>query len=259
VDTKRSRRVYVLWAIALTLLLTGGLVCWRIVIPYLQARGAVRAQDPKRLGPPAQAARKLSVYLRLSRFFPGEPGSRETATWYLGEAGGEEAVPELIDTLKDSDMSVRRYAALALGEIGPAASEASPALAAALQDSNGDVRYAATGALGRIGPAASEAVPALTAALKDSDVAVRRTAAESLGQIGPGASEAVPALVEALQDPDAPVHVFAAQALGRIGPGAAGAIPALRAALADPNGDNRVRKAAAEALEKIKAAPEKKL
>jgi HEAT repeat protein len=243
-----------------TLLLALGLIWFvgAVVIPYFQARSVVHehalvsASELGRLGPPRQAARKLSVYLRFSRLFPGEREFRETATSYLGQAGGKEAVPALVGTLKDSDMGVRRYAALALGRIGPGACEAVPALAVALRDSDGDVRYAAAGALGRIGPAASEAVPALAVALKDSDVAVRRSAAESLGQIGPGAGEAVPALVEALKDPDVPVHACAARALGEIGPGAAEAIPALRAALADPNRDKSVFAAAAEALKKIR-------
>jgi HEAT repeat protein len=256
-----SRKAIIGWTLTMLAVLALAWFAGAVVVPYFQARSVVHephllsASELRRLGPPRQAVRKLSVYLGISRLFPGECEGcrRETATWYLGKAGGEEAVPVLIDTLEDSDVGVRRYAALALCEMGPAARDAVPALAAALRDPSDDVRYAATRALGRIGPTAGAAAPALAAALKDSHVAVRRTAAESLGRIGPEASQAAPALGEALEDPDVPVRVFAAQALGMIGPGAADAIPALRATLANTDGDDGPRKAAAEALKKIKA------
>ena len=77
-------------------------------------------------------------------------------------------------------------------------------------------RYAAS-ALGRIGPAAKEAVPVLVLALKnDKDKLVREYAAYALGGIGPAAKEAVTALTDALTDEDANVHDAAKYALEKI-------------------------------------------
>ena len=63
---------------------------------------------------------------------------------------------------------MRRFAASALGEIGPATKKVVPALIAALKDDAMHVRQQAATALGEIGPAANEAVPALEAAARDS-------------------------------------------------------------------------------------------
>lgn len=44
---RRSRRVYILWAVALTLLLTAGLLCWKMVVPFMQARHLVENHPDK--------------------------------------------------------------------------------------------------------------------------------------------------------------------------------------------------------------------
>jgi len=190
---------------------------------------------------------------------------------------GLKAVPALIAELKDSNSSARKFAAEALGKIGPAAKEAVPALIAALKDSEWNVRDSAEEALEDIGPAAKKAVPALIAALKDSDWKVRKFAAKALGEIGPAAKkavpalialhsdwidreaalsalrkmglEAVPALIAALKDSDRKVRESAAKALGDIGPAAKEAVPALIAALKD--GDRFVQSLAAKVLGEI--------
>jgi hypothetical protein len=63
--------------------------------------------------------------------------------------------------LRSPDSNARRYAASALGGIGPEAKEAVPALITTLKDQNVDVRRYAASVLGEIGPPAKEAVPAL--------------------------------------------------------------------------------------------------
>jgi len=157
----------------------------------------------------------------------------------LAATAWSQADPEvaaLIQRLKDknTNVKVRRNAALALGFMKANQKEAVPALVAALKDPDAEVRRDAAFALGEIGPGAKEAVPALIAALKDPDGGVRRIAIGVLGMIGLGAKEAVPALIAALKDPDAGVRGSAAQALGWIGLGAKEAVPALIAALKDP-------------------------
>jgi HEAT repeat protein len=176
---------------------------------------------------------------------------RRYAAEALGKIGPEakEAIPALIAALNDQDADVRRYAADALGEIGPEAKVAVPALIAALNDQDIVVRSSAAEALGKIGPEAKEVVPALIAALKDQKVLVRSSAVHALGKIGPEAKEAAPALSAALNDQDAVVSLFAAEALGKIGPEAKEVVPALIAALKAQG--MLVRRHAAEALGKI--------
>ncbi|MCP4696678.1 MAG: HEAT repeat domain-containing protein [Gammaproteobacteria bacterium] len=98
--------------------------------------------------------------------------------------------------LLDKEEEVRKSAAYALGNIGPAAQVAMPALINILQDEDKIVRESAAKATGFMKklywfkPVKNEefdftdAVPALITALKDEAAAVRRTAATALGLIG---------------------------------------------------------------------------
>jgi len=80
---------------------------------------------------------------------------------------------------------------------------------------------------------------------------VRMQAAFALCQIRPDGMEAIEALTKSLSDRYDGVRTFAAEALGWVGPGAKPAIPDLER-LADKDPDEDVRKAAKEALEKIR-------
>ncbi len=75
------------------------------------------------------------------------------------------AVPGLIESLTDSDRSVRSHAVIALRGIGPDAGSAVPALATAL---------------GRIGPKAKAALPALKELLNDSNEGIVKAAAVAI-------------------------------------------------------------------------------
>ncbi len=185
-----------------------------------------------------------------------DAGVRWAAANALGQIGpaAKEAVPHLVELLKDPSQEMRRAAADALGRIGPAAKDAVPRLLELLKDPGWDVRRAARDALGQIGPATKDAVPRLLELLKDPSQEMRRAATGALGGIGPEAKEAVPHLVELLKDPNAGVRWAAANALGRIGPAAKDAVPRLLELLKDPGWDVRwVRRAAANALGKIGA------
>ncbi len=146
---------------------------------------------------------------------------RKHAAVTLGQIGpaAKDAVPHLVELLKDPDALVRRAAAGALGMIGAAAKDAVPHLIDLLKDSDTDVRRAAAGALGMIGPAAKDAVPHLVDLLKDPDADVRRAAAGALGGIGAAAKDAIAHLVDHLKDPDVPMRVEAAYALASISEG----------------------------------------
>ena len=89
----------------------------------------------------------------------------------------------LTEALKHENMHVRKMAALALGDIGPAAHSVIPILVnTLLHDQEAGVRRRAAIALGEIG--AQEAIPALLQACQDSHEGVRRAAASALAEIG---------------------------------------------------------------------------
>ncbi len=96
-------------------------------------------------------------------------------------------------------------------------------------------------------------VKGLIKALKNSDSAIRQTAAKALCKVGD--SSAVKPLISALKDKEWVVRRYAAEALGVIGDKQA--VAPLTDALKDPYSEyglTPVRKAAAEALEQIRAA-----
>jgi HEAT repeat protein len=138
----------------------------------------------------------------------------------------KQSLPPLIRALKDSDVQMRRNAALALLDL---AGGFSPELRPVL-----DIRAA---------------LPELIEAMQDSDPSVRGWAAQAAGEIGPNAKDAIHALVRLLSDPDEGPRNSGCIALGNIGRAAREALPALRQALTDPSID--VRRFAQRAIEKI--------
>jgi hypothetical protein len=94
-------------------------------------------------------------------------------------------------------------------------SSALPALVAAFRDSDSSVRAWAAQAVGNIGEGAASAVPALIGLL-NNDEAARNSACFALGRIGPTAKAAIPALRRALHDPSPQVREFAARAIQKI-------------------------------------------
>src|SRR5439155_533780 len=134
----------------------------------------------------------------------------DVQTWAgraLGEIGRDtsaagDAVPALLELLRtESQRTLQRFLAEALGQIGPTAVQA---LFEALPRSTSEERLRIVQALGVIGPQAAAAVPTLVASLTDSDVLVRREAAWALARIPPtdtDAPAAVAGLVAMLSDP----------------------------------------------------------
>ena len=106
--------------------------------------------------------------------------ARKNSAWALGALNASEAVPALIEALKDTDAGVREQVAWALGAIGDR--RAVDGLVGALTDSTPGVRKQAAWALGAIGD--QRAVQGLMRALKDADAGVRKQAAWALGAIG---------------------------------------------------------------------------
>ncbi len=98
-------------------------------------------------------------------------------------APAKDALPRLMEALRDRDWRRRMRAANSLGILGPHAAVAVPALIETLKDKSDLVQYAAVKALGKIGPKARAAIPALTETLHDEEPTVRGAAADALKQI----------------------------------------------------------------------------
>jgi len=272
----RSRKLYVLWAIALTLLLALGLFSWLVVVPVWQSVslvddinrewirqigttddlrsrriGGFEEEAVARWGGSAHVLPLLRRYNRLPKFLAGE---KYLAVRLLG-ACGKQAVPALVEALE-----VEPYEAiLALDALGSAAKPAIPTLMeiAGRPSDNAFLRANAVALLGKLKLDAAEAVPVLTKIIAEPrkmSGPVYITALEALGKMGPSARIALPQVADCLKSSDVRERLFAARALGEFGDMKA-AVP-LTNALMDR--DERVRQAAAEALQKIKAAQEKK-
>jgi len=140
-----------------------------------------------------------------------DAADRAAAVQAIRRTGDVRAVPELLDSIGDTDPAVGLYVAQALGDLATA--QALEALRADLSNADPNVRFRAALALGKRQDVAATA--ALTRALRDPDVLVQRTAAESLAQIG--TPEAIDSLVSALSsEQDSIVHnvMNALQVLG---------------------------------------------
>lgn len=216
---------------------------------------------------------------------------RRGATDALGEMKAEArgAVAALTEALEDENAWVRDGAATALGSIGPEAESATLALREALGDEDLWVRESAIRALTAITKDKEILLPAAVVALGHGETAwnVRRYAVDILWRHGKEYEPAIPALIHTLDNPaegmwqdcayhamdllagmadrseeivsvlakvientDSRMRLRAAQALGKIGPAAKGAIPALEN-VAENDGEEEVRSAAKEALERI--------
>jgi HEAT repeat protein len=158
---------------------------------------------------------------------------------YLGVA-----TCDWVAALKSSDPLERRLAAHALAEIGPAAPEAVPTLIEALRDPASFVRVWAAAALARVQPENPDAIPALVAGMQDGISFVRSLAAWHLGRLAPGHSgieSVVPELRELLNDNDPSVRAEALVALENlVGKGAPPAELKSLAPTADPAVSPRV-------------------
>jgi HEAT repeat protein len=136
---------------------------------------------------------------------------RRDAVEALGQIGDARAVKPLVAALSDLDWSVREVAGEALAHIGPPAAGFLIAILNDQSQSTG-VRWAAAKALGKIGD--PRAVEPLIAALSEGKVWWCRDAVEALGQIGD--ARAVEPLVIALNSRIVSVRKAAAEALDRL-------------------------------------------
>ena len=130
VDNPRSKRMYILWGIALGLLLVLGLVCWLVVVPFLQTRaliqnhghditrGLYNKDGPeviRRLGGRHQALRRLLSYLD----WPDQVAPEKQVAVHLLRLCGEEGCSALeaivLDEKRNDDLRVEAWRALTSG------------------------------------------------------------------------------------------------------------------------------------------------
>jgi HEAT repeat protein len=163
------------------------------------------------------------------------------------------ATPAVIDglcrrLLEDDSAWVQVHAALALGQLGPAAEAAGGPLLRAAQIGDVSVREQAMRAIARIQP--PETAKALAAGLTDACGDIRIVASAGWMNAASIPEDAIPALVEALRDPELQVRANAAHALARLDPLPAEAIPLLIECTADVHDGLRMNAALA-----LKRAP----
>lgn len=209
------------------------------------ADAAVRSRAADELGLFGESAAEAVPHL-IQALRDGYEPVRLNAAYALG-AIGTPAVPQLIAVLGDENGTTRRMAAYALAAVG---APAVPALTEALQHTEDAVRVEAAYALAQIGDAVEPAIPTLIERTKDDNVEVRRYLAEAFGSLGATAAPAVPHLTDRVaDDDDKQVRFEAALALAQIGPAASDAVPVLAKALRDE--DRYVRDNTIHALKRI--------
>lgn len=130
---------------------------------------------------------------------------------YPAALGAKEAIPELIQAIRESDTYVQGRAAWALGELR--AKEAVPDLTKLLHSTDGHVCYRAAQAL--VAMDAREAIPDLVKALEVAEEDSRLYAAQGLSHFK--AKEVAPALEKLLGDPRDRIRRFVAGWLGSLG------------------------------------------
>ncbi|MCA1595000.1 MAG: HEAT repeat domain-containing protein, partial [Chloroflexi bacterium] len=171
--------------------------------------------------------------------------TRRGAVRALGQVKRLPALDAVLGAVGDSDASVRAEAAVALGGVrSGGGSHAYSPLLSMVQDPDREVRRTAIQSLVRLafGPAAG----VLTAALKDSDGLVCCTAAAALCDLH--SDEAVPALFELLRSDNSHLRWHATTVVGEIGDETTlEALELLSASDLDPS----VRAAAAAAVRRI--------
>ena len=144
-------------------------------------------------------------------------GIRLAAIEKLSEIGVEasDAVPDLVELLRDKSQEISSSACSALVSIGKAAV---PELIKTLEDKVKVVRISAIQTLGEIGLESSKAVPTLLVGLKNDDIEVKRAVIVALGQITYCASSSDISLAELVEKQEEPIEIrkLAAQSLGKM-------------------------------------------
>ena len=147
----------------------------------------------------------FAVQPLISKLRSPDPHVRSLAARVLGEIGSEQAVPDLLDVIKNQEETAKD-AAIALGRIG---GDAFGHLLDLVETGEAEARAAAAKGLVHLSDPAAE--PRLTELLKDPDPLVRGAVVEAFGNIGTPRS--VDVLIRSCDDPDESVRKTAVKCL----------------------------------------------
>jgi len=198
------------------------------------------------LGPDAKPAGEKLVELAEK----GNPSVRSWATVALGSIGPVEQydVVEILNDKLDEFLLLDKQRALqGLALVGPPAKRALPNIERLMRDKSKSCPHDAAYAHWKITGNADPAVTVLVELLQD--INFQGDAIETLGDMGPEAKNAVPTLIEQLNSSEDYLRESAVLTLGAIGPQAKESLPALRKMKDDP--DALIRSAAERAIREV--------
>jgi HEAT repeat protein len=233
-----------------------------------------------------EAKQRFQAIIELSKLGPAAAGLAPV----LIDTVQERLESEFHDRQEQTSRRFLEAVLSTFEELGPATA---PALIAALSSHLNELRYVAIQALAKISKENAKRLGdnlgAFMTCLEDRDPRIRYKAAEQLRLQGPGAKVAIPALCHCVQDPDRNVRIMSLLALRKIGP-YEDCLPVLLRSLKDReplvrfwsarilgdmeelaegsrkslyysliDDEDKVRKAAAEALNKINNALKRSL
>lgn len=160
----------------------------------------------------------------------------------------EDIARELRQAVRDEIAEVRMLALESLGKLGRSAL---PQLRDCLNDTNKDVKIRATTLLADMGNDGKAAAGEIFREVKLADAATKIMLASQLVRLDPTNEMLVPILLDGLRLSDAKIKIMSAKALGEMGKLAASSKFALYD-LATKDKDDAVKTAAADALEKVR-------
>jgi hypothetical protein len=265
---KGSRRVVALWATALTLLVTLGLLCWLVVAPLAHTHAVVsehicdwelqNTREARKaialLGGRREAAARLKSYILLPERLSTERGNACALLVFCGRPGGAAAA----EVLRKGDPLARLVLliiAFDVCEIGLGSDmqraflgeeKLLVALAESIATDSEDRPCLAKDLLICAGPQASAATPVLARHLWHASEIVRYLASDVLLHACPPRRSAVPALLAALGDEVPEIRRNAVMVLGTMKSPPPEVTAALEGMLRDQSPD--VRRTAAASL-----------
>ena len=144
-------------------------------------RAPARAASVRELAGHADEARERVIRGLQKALRDDAAEVRAAAATALADAGGGEALPDLLVAVEDQNALVRQMAISALGEIGDA--RATERLRRALGDPRAEVRFQAVMAFPRVVASSDDALAALVAATEDEDAFVCHIAVRMVDEV----------------------------------------------------------------------------
>ena len=194
----------------------------------------MRSEPSHALPDPKMEAAKALWKVDSARYLEELKGKNREEKWtavfaliYIGPEA-KDAIPTLVEMIKNHRDNNRPHALLALGHLDPDANLALPLLVDALHDRLGQyARMMAAQGLEAMGVKAQPAAQDLREALDDEDILVRVHAAGALWVVDKQTASVLPVLKAALKDRERGAGQQAVYTLGRMGADAKPAFTAL--------------------------------